>query len=77
MSLIENERTKLTANALDRASTACLTVGVFGPVVATLYNFGGANALITSPLLIGGSLLWIVAAILLHWMARRVLGRLK
>lgn len=26
MSLIDNERTKLLANALDRASTACFTV---------------------------------------------------
>jgi hypothetical protein len=26
-----NERTKLLANALDRASTACLTAGVLAP----------------------------------------------
>jgi hypothetical protein len=38
---IDNERTKLLANALDRASTACLTVGVVAPFAAALYNFGG------------------------------------
>lgn len=31
MSLVHNERTKLFANALDRASTACFAVGVCGP----------------------------------------------
>jgi len=30
MSLIHNERTKLLANAIDRASTACIAVGVLG-----------------------------------------------
>lgn len=40
MSLVHNERIKLTANALDRASTACFTVGVLGPTVASLYGIG-------------------------------------
>ena len=30
--LVANERTKLTAAAVDRASTACLAVGVFAPM---------------------------------------------
>ena len=34
MSLIHNERTKLLANALDRASTACLAVGVLGQALS-------------------------------------------
>lgn len=33
-----NERVKLLANALDRASTACVTVGVLGPIAAVLYT---------------------------------------
>jgi hypothetical protein len=41
MSLVHNERTKLFANALDRASTACFTVGVLSPIVAALYGVGG------------------------------------
>lgn len=44
MSLIQNERTKLTANALDRASTACLTVGALGPAAASLYGLDGTGA---------------------------------
>ena len=34
--MIENERTKLIANALDRASTACLAVGVLAPLGAVI-----------------------------------------
>ena len=34
--MIENERTKLLANALDRASTACLAVGILAPLAAAM-----------------------------------------
>jgi hypothetical protein len=34
MSQIHNERTKLLANALDRASTACFAVGVIGQALS-------------------------------------------
>ena len=33
---IDNERTKLAANALDRASTASLAVGIFAPLATLL-----------------------------------------
>lgn len=74
MSLIHNERTKLLANALDRASTASFTVGVLVPVVATLvglpgYSFGWP--------LVTLSLVWLFATVALHFLARIVLGRLK
>ena len=77
MSLIDNERTKLLANALDRASTACLTVGVFGPSVAVLYDLAGTSSHERAILVAVGSLLWLAAAAFLHRMAYRVLGRLK
>ena len=73
MSLIHNERIKLTANALDRASTACLTVGVLGPLVAALYGVGGTGLADRGILLAVGSLFWMLAAGTLHLMARRVL----
>ncbi|WP_024279680.1 hypothetical protein [Xanthobacter sp. 126] len=78
MSLIQNERTKLTANALDRASTACLTVGALGPAVASLYGLGGMGSAAPShgALIALGSVFWLVAAAVLHFMARSVLGRL-
>ena len=77
MTLVHNERTKLLANALDRTSTACLTVGVLGPAAATLYNLGGTTGRSHDMLLIAGSLAWLVATTALHLLARRVLGGLK
>jgi len=65
VSLIGNERVKLLANSLDRASTACLAVGVFGPVVS-----GGTINTV-------GSVLWLLAAGALPLGAQYVLGRLK
>lgn len=43
MSVIDNERTKLLANALDRASTACFTVGVATPLAGYLYGVRGIS----------------------------------
>ncbi len=75
MSLVRNERTKLLANALDRASTACFTVGVLGPAVAALYGVGGPGA-VPAAVIAFGSLFWLLAAVVLHIIARAVLGRL-
>lgn len=75
MSLIHNERVKLLANALDRASTACVAVGVIGPAAAFLYGMG---AVPVSPLALGiGSTVWLGSAVFLHYFARRTLGGLK
>lgn len=76
MGLVRNERLKLVANALDRASTACITVGVLGPAVAVLYNLGGASGVAGSALATG-STLWLVGAGMLHLLAQYALGRLK
>jgi hypothetical protein len=46
MNLIDNERTKLLANAPDRASTACFTVGIATPVAGYLYNVGSFRTLL-------------------------------
>ena len=76
MSLVRNERLKLFANALDRASTACITVGVFGPAVAFLYGLGGASGVASSFLAVG-SALWLVGAAMLHLIAQFALGKLR
>jgi hypothetical protein len=73
--LVENERTKLLANALDRASTAILTIGVVAPVSAALYT------LVVPPIgpgwFVAVALVWIFAGIGLHISARLVLGALR
>lgn len=40
MTQVRNEQETLLANALDRASTACFTVGIATPVAGHLYNIG-------------------------------------
>ena len=71
--LVRNERTKLLANALDRASTACLVVGILAPVSSSLLGAGPSGPL-------GGLVLsfvgWTGTAVVLHLGARRLLGDL-
>jgi hypothetical protein len=75
--LVANERTKLLANALDRASTSCFTVGIATPLAGWLYNVGGFRGNVGSVDIIVAFLGWSVAAAVLHLIARRVLGGLK
>jgi hypothetical protein len=75
--MIANERTKLLANALDRASTACFTVGAATPLAGWIYDIGGLRTSLSVEGLGLGLLGWISAAFLLHLGARVVLGRLR
>ena len=77
MSLVENEQTKLLANALDRASTASLAVGVFGPIAATIYSSDGSDLVYHARILMSGVGLWFGLSIYLHLGARHLLRRLK
>lgn len=75
MSLIHNERTKLLANALDRASTACVAVGLIAHSVATMTGTGNGLHLTCVSLLSSGA--EILPAVVLHFAARHILGRLQ
>ena len=70
------EKTKLLANALDRASTACYTVGVITPLAGYIYNFGGIRDSISLGALALAVCGWMLAALALHSVARRILDRL-
>jgi 1,4-dihydroxy-2-naphthoate octaprenyltransferase len=72
MSLVGNETTKLPANALDRASTACLSVGVLAPVAGYLYDRGRFPVLYIGVV----SYISVFMAGVLHLMARRMLRKL-
>ncbi|MDX3925665.1 MAG: hypothetical protein QHC90_07625 [Shinella sp.] len=76
MSVVENERTKLMANAIDRASTACLTVGILTPIAGYLYNLGGLRDGMDVWMTIGLAG-WLLTALVLHYIARQVLKGLK
>lgn len=74
MSIVWNERTKLLANALDRASTACVTVGILAPSASALYV--GVHGGVSVGTLATAFFAWSFSALVLHLAARRVLGRM-
>ena len=74
---VHNERTKLLANALDRASTTCFTVGIVTPAAGYLYNVAGFRSAVGLGVLAAGLVGWLVAAVFLHLAARRALGGLR
>lgn len=68
MSAVHNERVELLAAALDRASTACLAVGVLTALAnAPLWSWRMAASLAG----------WVLAALVLHSLAQAVLGGLR
>jgi hypothetical protein len=75
MSLIHNERTKLSANAFNTAATACFTVGVLAPLAAVLYKIGSGP--IPPASIAFGALIWLFVAAFLHYCARWILGGLR
>jgi hypothetical protein len=66
--MIENERTKLPANALDRASTACIALSIFAPLAAR-----PQLTVVLAASLAG----WLAAAVVLHLAARWLPGGLR
>jgi len=77
MSIVNNERTKLLANALDRASTACFTVGIATPVAGYLYNVDNIDSTISHARLMLGLVGWLMASAVLHYLGKRVLKGLR
>ena len=71
----EIEQTKLLENAFDRASTACITVGIVTPVAAMLYGVGNVGVQFGFAVL-GYILGWLMLAVFLHYLARLTLRRL-
>ena len=75
MSLIQNERTKLLANSLDRTSTACVVAGLIAPATSIANHVPGTPGLSISAAV--GTVIWLFAAVTLHLLARRTLGGLR
>jgi hypothetical protein len=70
---IHNERVKLVANALDRASTGALATGIFVPTAA--YMFGQSP--VGWDYLLAGIIFWGVLGIIFHVEARRVIATVR
>jgi hypothetical protein len=69
--LVENERLKFIAAALDRASTGCYVIGVLGPVSA-LY----AGQHFPDWFQLFGLATWFLAGLILHLTGYKLIGRL-
>lgn len=74
MSLIHNERRKLTATALNGLAIATMAAGFIAPLIAVSY--GVPNAPDGSYFIVTGSI-WFFTGIGLHLIARAILGGLK
>lgn len=75
MTSAEMELTKLLANALDRASTSCFTIGIATPVAAMLYGLGNIGIRFSYAVLLY-LMGWLMVSVFLHYLARRVLRKL-
>jgi hypothetical protein len=75
MSLVHNERTKLTAAWLNTLSGAATAAGAIAPLAATFY---GVSAAPVPPVVLSiGVAIWFFTGVGLHLAARYVLRSLK
>ena len=76
MSLIHNERTKLSAPALNSIALASIAAGFITPLAAISFDVPGsaARGVMTTTLF---ALAWLVTGGVLHLAARYLLGMLR
>lgn len=75
MSLIQNERAKLAANALNTVGSGCVLIGVVTPTAAVIYGTAVVQAPGSTAALAG--LFFFLLGIMLHLVAQLLLGGLK
>ena len=76
MSLIHNERTKLTATWINSVASGVTITGGAAPIVAAVLGMSGV-AQVGLVALAASSVIWLFVGISLHLTARAVLGRLR
>ena len=72
--LVHNERAKLVANALDRASTGCFATGILVPTAGVML---GQPLSMPFEVFFKALPCWLFATIVLHIEARRVIETLR
>lgn len=77
MSLVHNERIKLTAAAIDRLSTAMFVVGFLGPLASSIFGAPSTCVAFHDIFEIVEGAFWILTGVILHLIARHLLGGLK
>jgi Na+/melibiose symporter-like transporter len=75
MSLIHNERVKLTAIWFNTVAAATIVTGVIAPLAALVFGVPRSAGL-TLPSFVGTTLAWLLFGTILHFVARYLLGSL-
>jgi hypothetical protein len=75
VSLVGNERVKLTATWLNTLATATVTVGTLAPLASAVYGIGPSP--LNPAVLLAMVTIWSLAGLALHLGARYVLGWLR
>ena len=76
MSLIDNERTKLTANWLNALAAGVVVTGVVAPAVGVIYGVPGPSGAGYLILAIS-SVVWLAMGTAPHFLARKLLKGLR
>lgn len=74
MSLVHNERVKLTATTLNNIAIAAVVAGFVAPVAGVLYGLAAAPA---SRFWYLVALAWLATGVILHLASRSLLGELR
>ena len=77
MSLVSNERIKLSAAYLNTAAGGLFTAGVVAPLVAVVFGITGSTNSVNALTLVVGITIFLTASGALHVAARRVLKGLE
>lgn len=75
MSLVHNERIKYLATALNGVAIGSITAGVIAPIFAVVIGVPGAVE--RTPIIMLLSVIWLLLAVVLHFVVQAILGRLK
>jgi hypothetical protein len=77
VSLVENERLKLTAGYLNAGAGSCFAAGVVAPVAALTFGYGTAQAGLSPLTFAVGITTFLATSLALHAAARFLLKELK
>lgn len=77
MSVVHNERIKLTASYLNTGAGACFAAGVVAPVAAVTFGYTGPSAPVAPLTFLFGVTTFFAASLALHLSARYILRSLR
>jgi hypothetical protein len=76
VSLIHNERIKLTATCLNTLAATTVATGVIAPLAAIVLGFPAVGTISWTAYILA-AMAWFALGTTLHLLARQILGRLR